>query len=158
MRFKVEHRLGIKAPAHVVWSVLSDLSTWRKWNPLYPEARGVVGFGELLTLTVAYPGSKPRPLRVRVLDWAPDEAIHWKQHQLLGLIDITRYLEIEAMSESGCIFSNGQIYDGPLSLGARVGRWSRRRVKAGFTALGEALRDRAEARWNAEDPAPTSEP
>ena len=154
MRFKVEHRLGVKAPAHVLWAILSDLPAWSAWNPLYPEARGVIGFGELLTLTVAYPGRAPKPLKVRVLDWAPDEAIHWKQGALMGLVDSIRYLEIEAMSETGCIFSNGQIFDGPL--GRRYGQWNRRALKAGFAALGEALRDRAEARWTASAAVPTS--
>lgn len=154
MRYKVEHRLGVKAPAHVVWEILSDLPNWREWNPLYPEARGVIGFGELLTLTVAFPGRGRRTIRPRILDWAPNEAIHWKQGALLGLVDSTRYLEIEAMSDTGCIFSNGQLFDGLL--GPRYGRWNRRTLRAGFTALGEALRDRAEARWQASAAAPTS--
>lgn len=145
MRVKLEHRLGIKAPAHVVWAIISDLATWHEWNPLYPEAKGVIGFGERLTLTLALPGRKPGVIHPRVLDWAPDEAIHWKLSMLLGLVDTTRYLEIEKMSETGCIFSNGEIFDGLL--GPTVGRAMRRPIRAGFAAMGEAVRDRAEARW-----------
>jgi hypothetical protein len=153
MRVKLEHRLGIKAPAHVVWEIISDLSAWHEWNPLYPQAKGVVGFGELLTLTLALPGRKPSVIKPRVLDWAPDEAIHWKLSALLGLVDTTRYLEIEKMSETGCIFSNGEIFDGLL--GPTVARNMKRPIRAGFAAMGEALRDRAEARWRAAGGAPT---
>jgi hypothetical protein len=144
----------VKAPAHVVWDILADLPGWSRWNPLYPEAKGVIGFGELLTLTVAFPGKGRRVIRPRVLDWAPNEAIHWKQSALLGLVDSTRYIEVEVMSETGCIFSNGQLFGGPL--GNRFGRWNRRATRAGFTAMGEAMRDLAEARWNASAQAPTS--
>ena len=147
MRYKLEHRLGIQAPAETVWEILADVPGWKDWNPLYPEARGVIGFGELLTLTVALPGRRPRVIRPRVLDWAPNEAIHWKLSMMLGLVDTTRYIEIEKMSETGCIFSNGEIFDGLL--GPTVGKQVKRPVRAGFAAMGEALRDRAEARWKA---------
>jgi len=147
MRFKVEHRTGVKAPAETVWEILADLPAWKDWNPLYTEAKGVIGFGELLTLTLVLPGQKPRVIKPRVLDWAPNEAIHWKLSMLMGLVDTTRYIEIEKMSETGCIFSNGEIFDGLL--GPTVGKQVKRSVRAGFTAMGEAIRDRAEARWQA---------
>jgi hypothetical protein len=145
MKLKLEHRLGVQAPAHVLWTLLVDLPAWQEWNPLYPEAKGVVGFGELLTLTLALPDSRPRTIRPRVIDWAPDEAIHWRASAVLGLVQITRYLEIEKMSDTGCIFSNGEVYDGLFAGSYR--KHMRRKLRAGFTAFGEALRDRAEARW-----------
>jgi hypothetical protein len=147
MRFKLEHRLGIKAPVEIVWEILADLTAWKDWNPLYPEARGVVGFGELLTLTLALPDEAPRVIRPRIVDWAPNEAIHWKLSLMAGLVDTTRYLELEKMSDTGCIFSNGEIFDGLL--GASAGKRLKRPIRAGFAAMGEALRDRAEASWQA---------
>jgi hypothetical protein len=79
------------------------------------------------------------------MDWAPNEAIHWKQSEVFGLVDVTRYLEIEKMHDAGCIFSNGELFDGLL--GPAYGRRVKWAARAGFTALGEALRNRAEARW-----------
>jgi hypothetical protein len=153
MSVKLEHRLGVKAPANVVWEIISDLSSWREWNPLYPEAEGVVAYGERLTLTLAVPGAKPRVIRPAILDWAPDEAIHWRLSMLGGLVATTRYLEIETMSETGCIFSNGEIFTGLL--GPTVARQVRRPIRAGFAALGEAVRERAEARWRERSGEPT---
>lgn len=153
MRVKLEHRLGVKAPAHVVWEIISDLSTWHEWNPLYTQAKGVIGFGELLTLTLALPGRKPQVIQPRVLDWAPDEAIHWNLSMLMGLVKTVRYLEIEKMSETGCIFSNGEVFDGLL--GPTVARNMKKVIRPGFVAMGEAVRDRAEARWTAQGGTPT---
>ena len=70
-----------------------------------------------------------------------------------GAPDSIRYLEIEAMSDDGCIFSNGEIFRGLL--GDTVARQVRASVKAGFTALGEAVRDRAEAVWREQAPKAT---
>ncbi|MBV9511556.1 MAG: SRPBCC domain-containing protein [Caulobacteraceae bacterium] len=142
---KIEHRIGIPVPAAVVWEVISDVAGWPAWNPIYPKAAGKVGFGERLSLTLALPEQTPREIDPVVFDWAPDEAIHWRTQLAGGLGWAVRFLEIEAMSESGCIFSNGEIFGGLFGPG--TARRLRRPLKAGFAALGEAVKARAEALW-----------
>ena len=153
MSVKIEHQTGVKAPASVVWEIVHDLEKWADWNPLYTEASGVIRIGETLKLKLALPDQAPRDLEAVVIDWTPDEAIHWRTRHVGGLVKTIRYLEIEAKSESGCIFSNGEIFAG--FLGPLVARQMRRPIRAGFVALGEALRDRAEARWRAAAGEPT---
>ena len=41
MSFRVEHRMGVPAPASVIWEVLSDLPGWSAWNPIYPKIEDV---------------------------------------------------------------------------------------------------------------------
>jgi hypothetical protein len=145
MSVKIEHQTGVKAPASVVWEIVHDLESWADWNPLYTEASGVIRIGEKLKLTLALPDQEPRELEATVIDWTPDEAIHWKTRHVGGLVKTIRYLEIEAKSETGCIFSNGEIFAGLL--GPRVAKQLRPSLRKGFTALGEAVRALAEARW-----------
>jgi hypothetical protein len=145
MPLKIEHQLGVKAPASVVWEIVHDIERWSDWNPLYTEAAGVIRIGETLRLKLVLPDQAPRDLEATVIDWTPDEAIHWKTSHLRGLVRTVRYLEIEAKSETGCIFSNGEIFSGLL--GPRVAKQLRPSLRKGFAALGEAVRDRAEARW-----------
>lgn len=142
---KVEHRIGVQAPASVVWDIVYDLDRWPEWNPLYPRASGAIRYGETIKLQLALPGQAERELVATVLDWSPNEAIHWRTSLLAGLVRTVRYLEIETMSDTGCIFSNGEIFRGLL--GPRVARSLRASLKQGFEALGEAVRDRAEAHW-----------
>jgi hypothetical protein len=142
---KVEHRIGVQAPASVVWDIVYDLDRWPEWNPLYTRAAGAIRYGETIKLQLALPGQPERELVATVIDWSPNEAIHWKTSLLAGLVRTIRYLEIEAMSETGCIFSNGEIFRGLL--GPRVAHQLRSSLRAGFEALGEAVRDRAEAHW-----------
>jgi hypothetical protein len=153
MPVKVEHRLGVQAPASVVWDVVHDIDRWREWNPLYPEATGVIRYGETLKLKLALPDQPERELLATVLDWTPNEALHWRTSHAGGLVRTVRYLEIEAMSETGCIFSNGEIFRGLLS-GPTV-RQLRSSLKRGFAALGEAVRERAEALWRERAPGAT---
>ena len=143
MRIKVEHRLGVRATPEVIWGLIADIAGWEAWNPLYPRATGTLRIGERLTLDVALPGQAPRTIRPTIVDWIPNEQVIWRLSGLGGLVKSIRYIEIEQLSETGCILSNGEIFDGLL--GPTFARRLRGPLKTGFAAMGEALRLRAEA-------------
>jgi hypothetical protein len=155
MAVKIEHRLGIAAPAPVVWRVVSDLARWADWNPFYSKAEGRLAFGERLTLTEApkYAGGNARVIRPTIVDWTPDAQIIWRLSQLGGLVRRTRYIEVEALSDLGVIFSNGEIWEGRLGKLAVRGR--RRDLREGFEAMNEAVKVQALKAWRDEGGAPT---
>ena len=142
MKVTIEHRIGIQAPPEAIWAVVSDIARWRDWNPLYPRADGAVRIGAQLDLDLALPGRKPRQIRPVILDWIPNEQIHWRLTALGGLVRTTRFLEIEKLTETGCIFANGEVFDGLL--GPSAVRSLRGSVKSGFAAMSEALKARVE--------------
>jgi hypothetical protein len=153
-RITVEHRIGVQAPPHAVWKIIGDLPSWKDWNPLYTSVEGSLGFGAPLKLTVVIPGSKPQTITPVVESWTPDELIHWRLKTAGGLLRSVRYIEIEKLTETGCIFSNGEIFEGFLArfLSKRV----QARIKAGFTAMGEAVKARSETAWQPEPATTTS--
>ncbi|WP_293677303.1 SRPBCC domain-containing protein [uncultured Phenylobacterium sp.] len=144
---RVEDRIGVQAPAELIWDIVRDLSRWHEWNPTYPQASGEVRIGETVTVTLALPGQPPQELKPRILDWVPNEQLHWELKMMGGLIKTLRYVEIQALGEAASIVDNGEIFGGLMgrSLGRRVGR----SVRQGFKAMNEALKARAEAQWAA---------
>jgi hypothetical protein len=142
MRVKLEHRLGVRAPAEAIWNVIYDLEAWPRWNPLYTKAQGVIRIGATLELEAALPGQPPRAIRPVVLDWIPNEQLLWQIKMLGGLIKTTRYFEIEELMPGSCIFSNGEMFDGML--GPSIARRMRGPIRAGFAAMGEAVKTMAE--------------
>ena len=140
---KLEHRLGVRASAEAIWSVLADIDRWGQWNPLYTKASGVIRMGAPLELELSLPGQAPRQIRPVVADWVPNEQILWRLSMLGGLMKSTRYLEIEELAPGSCIFSNGEMFEGLL--GPTVARRMAGPIRAGFRAMGEALKTRAEA-------------
>ena len=144
---RVEDRIGIQAPAEVIWEIVRDLESWREWNPTYPQASGQVRIGELVTVTLALPGQPPQELKPRILDWVPNEQLHWELKMMGGMIKTLRYIEIQSLGEASSIVDNGEIFGGLMgpSMGRRVGR----AVRQGFKAMNEALKARAEAQWAA---------
>ncbi len=150
--FRIENRLGIQAPASAIWRVISDLPGWAAWNPLYTRASGQLRIGTELTLTEQVAGQDPQVITPTVVDWVPDAQILWKMSG--GFIRRFRYLEIDKLTDDGCVFTNGEDWWG---LGARFVTADRRRaMRRAFEAMGVAVRDRAVALWRAEGGTPTS--
>jgi hypothetical protein len=149
MRFKIEHRLGLPVPPEPIWSVIADIGDWGAWNPLYTRAEGQLRIGAQLSLDLTLPGQKVRAIRPVIVDWVPNEQILWRLSLFGGLVKSIRYLEIEKLSETGCIFANGEMFDGPL--GPFAARRMQRDIRAGFAAMGEAVKARVMATWR---PAP----
>ena len=150
---KIEHRLGVRAPAEAIWSVIADIEQWEEWNPIYPRARGALRIGTRLDLDLALPGHVRRPIRPVVIDWVPNEQVIWRLSIFGGLLKSTRYMEIEALTETGCIFSNGEIFDGLFE--PFLSRRLRRDLRAGFAAMGAAVKARAEMTWRGASADPT---
>jgi hypothetical protein len=142
---RIEHRIGIKAPAEVVWEVISDLESWEKWNPIYPKASGDIHIGSVLDVTLALPGRTPEQIKPTVIEWVPNDQLHWRLTMLGGLVRTIRYFEIEALAEASCIVSNGEIIGGLM--GPRLGKRMSRTIYRGFVEMNDALKARAEALW-----------
>ena len=143
----IEHRIGIQAPAEVIWGLIYDLKSWEVWNPIYTKAAGDIRIGSTLEMTLELPGQAAQQIKPVVLEWVPNEQLHWRLTMMGGLIKTLRYIEIEALGPANCVVDNGELFSGFMgpSLGKRVGRT----VQRGFRAMNEALKARAEAAWAA---------
>ncbi|HEY8004489.1 MAG TPA: SRPBCC domain-containing protein [Phenylobacterium sp.] len=147
---RIEHRIGIQAPAEVIWEVISDLKSWEQWNKLYPKASGQIRIGGTLELTLALPGQSPQEIRPTVLEWVPNEQLHWRLSLMGGLVKTTRFFEIESLAEESCIVSNGELFAGMM--GPSVGKRMGRAIYRGFVEMDEALKARAELLWQRRKP------
>ena len=143
MTTRVEHRIGIAAPVDAVWDVLSDFARWGEWNAVHPEFNGrlAIGGGVDFVETV---GGKTRRLAGVIEDWVPMDQIHIRVAR--GPLNRSlRYFEIEKLAETGCILSNGELYDG--FIGARWAKFSQGDRFRAFRDLNEAMKRRAEQLW-----------
>ena len=149
MPFRIQHRVGVKAAAPQLWEILADLEAWTDWNPFYTKAEGKLSIGTTLVLTRAMGEAAPQTVSGRVVDWVPDSQILWSRPAGL-LAKATGFVEIEVLSEEGCILSVGELFEG---LGADyTPRSERRAIQAGCVAMCDAGKARAEAAWEKATP------
>ena len=143
MSFKVEHRIGVARPKEQVWAVLSDLPAWREWNPMYPEASGRLLVSAPLSLTETV-GERTQTYAATVAEWVPNQQIIWTRKSHAGLVRHIRYIEIETLSDTGCIFANGELFEG-FAAPSLVPEGRRRKLRQAYRGFCEALKARVEA-------------
>ena len=133
----------MRAPAAEIWGILADLDGWSAWNPMYPKAAGILRIGAKLSLTEVVPGQPLEEITPEVIDWVPDSQILWRGKTLGGFVKRLRYMEIEKLTEEGCIFANGEVYEG---LGVRLmSKGLKTSLRRGFAEVGEALKATVES-------------
>src|SRR5258708_40122698 len=75
---RIEHRIGIQAPAEVIWEVISDLKSWEQWNKLYPKASGQIRIGGTLELTLGLPWQQPQQVQPTGLGGVANQQLPWR--------------------------------------------------------------------------------
>ena len=138
----LETDIQIDAPPEVVWSILTDLDSYPKWNPFITKASGSVKVGETLEISISSPGSKPVSFKPRVKSAAKDTTFSWLGHFLFpGIFDGEHVFKIVA-NERGCLFIQKENFGGILVPLAWRGIESS--TRAGFVSMNNALKQRAE--------------
>jgi hypothetical protein len=137
MNFKIEKRIGVRAPSQRIWDLIADLPGWDRWNPVETGAAGTIGFGAPINLIERIEGLPERQVTGRVADWQPNAQLVWTEKRG-WLFSMVRFYEIEELEPGSCIVSNGFIFSGLRGEGFHERH--RRTVRNGCEAVAEALR------------------
>jgi len=134
--------VDIDAPASVVWDVLTDFEAYPEWNPLITSIEGTPERGQRLTVRVEPPGGRAATFRPRVVSAREDETLEWYGKLLVqGLFDGRHGFDIEGREEGGVRFTQRETFSGLL---VRL-VLQEAPLLAGFDAMNDALKERAEA-------------
>ncbi len=79
-----------------------------------------------------------------VAEWVPNNQLIWTRRTHGGLVRHVRYIEMEALTETGCIFSNGELFEGRLAP-LLISQRRRKALKQAFRGFCEAMKARVEA-------------
>ena len=137
MNFKIEKRVGIRAPSDRIWEVIADLPRWDSWNSVETGVTGTIAFGGQINLTEAIDGLPDRQVIGRVADWQPNAQLVWTEKRG-WLFNVVRYYEIEELEPGSCIIANGFIFSGFRGEGFHDKH--KKTIRTACEAIGEALR------------------
>ena len=142
MNFKIEKRVGVRAPSDRIWEVIADLPGWDGWNPVETGVSGAIAFGGVLNLAERIEGLPERQVIARVADWQPNAQLVWTEKRGF-LFNAIRYYEIEELEPGSCIVANGFIFSGFMGEGFHDKH--KRTIRSACEAIGEALRLKVES-------------
>lgn len=128
----------IDAPAEAVWSVLTDLGSFKTWNPFIRDAHGTTDVGGSVQVRVQPSIGIPLVFRAKVQSREDNRALRWVGHvgrPWLARGDHT--FTIEPIGEHRVRFVQHETFTGVLPwLGRRL---LVREAKRGFDAMNRAL-------------------
>ena len=134
----------IKAPAQIVWDVLTDLARFREWNPFIREARGDLRVGGCVHVRVRSSHAVPMRFHAWVLVSQEPHELRWRGHILTPWIgDGEHTFTIEPLASGGVRFVQREVFRGLLSRIAR--RFLEHETRRCFDAMNRALKARAES-------------
>ena len=144
MHHELHTEIAIDAPAEVVWDVLLDLEHYDEWNPFIIESSGRPEVGERLVNRMQPPGAKAMTFKPTVTEVEPYRIFEWLGR--LGLprvFDGRHRFELRTTPSGGTTVTHSEQFDGLLVRSMRSSLDTR--TKAGFEAMNNALKARAEA-------------
>lgn len=134
--------IDIQATPERVWEILTDFPAYPEWNRFIQSIEGRADPGSTLEVRIAPHGGKARTFKPTVLVAEPGRELRWLGRVLApGIFDGEHSLRIEPIGESRVHFVQAERFQGLLVplFAAALDKTAR-----GFTAMNEALKQRAE--------------
>jgi hypothetical protein len=145
---EIRTQVDIGASASLVWGILTDFGSYRRWNPYMRSVSGQSQVGNSIEITqdvVAFGASTFRATVTHVRE--PRELRWFGRWAIPGLYSAEHRFAIESLQTGGVRLHNGEVYRGvalPLAQ-----RRLQQIIEPAFVAMNLALKRRAE---RAEEP------
>lgn len=139
---RIEKRIGVRANADRLWSLIADLPGWDRWNPVETGVSGTIAFGGEIAFTETLEGLPERGTVARVTEWQPYAQLVWAENRGLWFRSL-RYFEIQELEDGkSCIAATGFMFTGLR--GEMFFDKHRRALRHGLDAVAEAWKAAAE--------------
>jgi hypothetical protein len=133
----------IAAPASTVWAELTAVSTYAEWNPFITALHGELIAGRRLEVRIVPPGGRAMAFRPTIIEVEEGRRVEWLGRFLLrGVFDGRHSFQLEDLGEGRTRLTQAEEFSGFL---VPLARKTLERTRAGFEAMNEALRLRAES-------------
>ena len=145
MPINISAEVQIAAPPERVWAVLTDLSSYQQWHPVFVAVNGELAAGSKLTITTTHPTTgRTMNAKVTVRTVEPCTELRWAS-KMAGLpISDRRFLL--SPSSGGTLLVQAGTYRG---LGGGRGRGTAKsigRIEDVYAAINQAIKEQAESR------------
>ena len=140
---EIRTEIEIEAPAERVWSIITDLPAFERWNPFIVRGEGEVAAGSKVRVTMHPPGHRRSTFKPTIVDVEPGRSYRWLGHLgPSGIFDGEHAHEVEPLGSDRCRYVQSERFQGILvpMLGAML-----RDSERGFRAMNAALKKLAES-------------
>jgi hypothetical protein len=106
---------SIRATPESVWAILTDASSYERWNPEIVRVEGRIALGEKIKAHVLLHGGVVQPVTVRVTTLEPPQRMVWTGGMPLGLFTGRRIFSVKPADGESIEFTMQVQFSGLLS-------------------------------------------
>ena len=133
----------IAAPMETVWAEVSAVSEYAEWNPFITAFTGELVPGSRVEVRIAPPGGRPMTFRPIITEVTEGRSLESLGRLVMpGVFDGRHSFRLEVLDDGRTRLTQAEEFSGVLV--PFTGKILER-TRAGFEAMNEALRGRAEA-------------
>ncbi len=140
---ELRSEIEIQASAERVWQLLTDFTSFPKWNPFIRRANGEIKEGARLEVYIQPSGAGGMTFKPTILKVEPNRELRWLGRLVMpGLFDGEHIFTIEPLGNNRVRFTQREIFTGlfvPL-----LARSLNTDTRRGFEEMNQALKTRAE--------------
>ena len=145
MNFVIDKTVEIRAPASVVWEVITDLAAYPQWNPFVVECHSTMKPGDAIDMRVQL-FAKPQKQREWMREHVPGRRLSYNMKPApLGALASARSHEVKAIGGERTRYQSHFELRGwllPMVRGIMGAK-----LETGFAGMTEGIRQRAESLW-----------
>lgn len=135
--------IKIKANPAQVWAVLTDFSSYTKWNPFIKSLTGDVKVGKTITARLEPPKASGMTFKPKVLVFEANKKFVWLGHLFIkGLFDGEHSFELIDNLDGTTTFIQSEKFGGILV--PLFNKMIETNTKEGFESMNKALKERIE--------------
>ena len=138
----IQADIEIAAPVETVWAEITAVASYVEWNPFITKFDGELTVGARPEVQIAPPRARSMTFRPTITEVSEGERVEWVGRVLMpGMFDGRHSFRLEAIADGRTRLTQAEQFSGVLV--ALTGGMLAR-TQAGFEAMNEALRVRAE--------------
>jgi len=135
--------VDIDAPAALVWAILTDFASYKRWNPFIRAILGKPSNGNALRITVQHQGRAIVSTSCMLTYLREPRELRWRPKRLVpGLYATEHRFRIEPLPAGGVRFHQTEQIRGLFA--SLLGQGNHRSTEESFHAMNHALKARAE--------------
>jgi hypothetical protein len=132
----------VAAPVQTVWAELAAVARYGEWNPFITTLQGELVAGSRLSVRIVPPGGRPMTFRPTITEVEAGTRLEWLGRMVVpGVFDGRHSFLLEDLGDGSTRLTQAEEFSGLL---VPFTRTTLKRTRAGFEAMNEALRLRAE--------------
>ena len=140
---QIKTEILINAPIEKIWTILTDFSSYKNWNPFIQDIQGQPQLNERLIITIKPPKKKKMIFKPKIISVIDNAELSWIGNLFIpGIFDGQHSFRLKKLSDNKVHLSHSESFSGILK--KPIFQLIHESTQQGFDQMNQALKNLCE--------------